>query len=115
MAKTYFTYKAKVDNDWIHYTTPLDVNLESLTWISTKIIFVAQIEMEKLCYLEYEAENEVIIRWSINNETIKTDYQVIEKTVEEAKTFIDICFWDNLISSSINWDTVEFELIPPEY
>lgn len=110
--KTYFTYRAKVDSDWIHYTTPLDINLESLTWINSKINFVAQNWKDKLCYLEYNEVDEQIIRSAINNETIKTTYSIVEKTVEEAKVFIDTTFWNTLISSSINWDIVEFELIP---
>jgi len=110
--RTYFTYKIKYQKDWIHFNTPFDIQLESLTWIPTDMTFVCQDWEEILTYLEYEAENEETIRTAINNETIKADYTIVEKTVEEAKTFIDTLFWEQLINSEIVWDTVEFEVTP---
>ena len=108
--RTYFTYKLKYAEDNIHFWTPFDVELDTLTWISTDMEWVCQNWDVILAYLEYTSNDEQVIRAAINSDTIKFDYQVVEKTVEEAKAFIDLTYGSTIKSNIIVWDTVTFEV-----
>ena len=109
--RVYFTYTLKVDEDNIHYTWANDIILND--WTTLLLNFVAQIWVEKLCYIEFSAVDIWKIKKEVKDRWLEDMYIFIYKTVEEAKEFIDLSFWNSLISSIIDWEIVNFELIDP--
>ena len=109
--RTYFTYSLKVDEDNTHYTGANDIVLDN--WTTLMLNFVAQIWVEKLCYIEFTPVDIWKIIKEIKDRWLEDMYIFVYKTVDEAKEFIDTCFWESLISSNINWEIVEFELVEP--
>ena len=101
----------KVDEDNIHYTWANDIILND--WTTLLLNFVAQIWVEKLCYIEFSAVDIWKIKKEVKDRWLEDMYIFIYKTVEEAKEFIDLSFWNSLISSIIDWEIVNFELIDP--
>ena len=109
--RVYFTYTLKADEDSIHYHWANDIVLDN--WTTLMLNFVAQIWVEKLCYIEFSAVDIWKIKKEVKDRWLEDKYIFVYKTVTDAKTFIDDAFWETLISSSINWEIVEFELIDP--
>ena len=113
--RKYFVYKVKYEVDGVHFTNPFQTWLLTNSWIDFTYSFVAQNWEDILAYLEYDSNNEITIRDVINNSTITTDYQIIEKTVQEASDFINLAYWTEVLTNEIVWDTINFTLKEPLY